>query len=98
MLPNECHTITEAHTGGGLSVTMVVPCAEGEARFSISAERTKDGDWVVTVPCPRVSDGEMRLLADSQDSSRDYDYLNGVVYLAGPEDDEDPSGHAAAPA
>lgn len=65
---------------GGVSVTVHVPTYETEScEFTISVERDKDGDWVVSLPWPDDIPTDQTFLLNGMEVA------NGVLYLGAPD-------------
>lgn len=69
---------------GGAQVTLFVPTVEGEAEFTVLAERDEDGDWRVFIPWFHHDDNPARDHIDLL-LSNGYTVTNGVCHLAAPE-------------
>lgn len=72
----DCQVIVHPDAGGGMTVSLVVPCSDRDARFVLSAERDNDGDWRVFIPWPNDEDDDRIALIDGMEVS------NGILYLA----------------
>ena len=66
---------------GGISVTLHVPTYMGGADFTMSATRSGDGDWVVSIPWQDAKHDEPILV-------QEMECLNGFLYLGAPDREE----------
>lgn len=80
LLPDSpCTVTTVPQEKGGVRVTVMVPTYSGGAEFTISVERSPDGDWMVFIPWTAADDDGPVLLADGCECS------NGIVYIGAPD-------------
>ena len=61
-------TITPRDSGG-LQVDVDVPTYGGGARFTVSVDRSPDGDWVVSIPWPDTDDDRPVMVDDMECST-----------------------------
>lgn len=64
---------------GGVYVILRVPTYEGEAVFTMSAERGSDSDWRVFLPWTKDLEDQSHILSNGTECT------NGIVYLGAPD-------------
>ncbi len=80
-----CSATVTPDDKGGMTVTLFVPTYEGGANLTISAERSNDGDWVVSIPWPDDPATADKGLLLSGPPDEQYEVVNGLLYLGAPD-------------